>query len=140
MSAADRRERCCSSFCGRHFRVSADRLGQVRSPAVLFDGFAHFLSSSSERTDSVSSSQEPVNFWIPSFSRNYEDFVEVDTGTGHGFHDLRRLVVGLLDGLAGAAVIGVGPQGLLRHGVHRVRRDEVADVEGVGVVLVLHAG
>ena len=69
MSAAGRRERCCSSFCGRHFRVSADRLGQVRSPAVLFDGFAHFLSSSSERTDSVSSSQEPVNFRIPSSSR-----------------------------------------------------------------------
>jgi hypothetical protein len=69
MSAADRRERCCSSFCGRHFRVSVDRLGQVRSPAVLFDGFAHFLSSSSERTDSVSSSQEPVNFRIPSSSR-----------------------------------------------------------------------
>ena len=63
------RERCCSSFCGRHFRVSAGRIGQVRSPAVLFDEFAHFLSSSSERTDSVSSSQESVNFWMPSSSR-----------------------------------------------------------------------
>jgi hypothetical protein len=49
-------------------RAFTRRIGQVRSPAVLLDEFAHFLSSSSERTDLVSSSQESVNFWMPSSS------------------------------------------------------------------------
>ena len=50
-------------------RLHRPALFQVPSPAALFDEFAHFLSSSSERTDLVSSSQESTNFWMPSSSR-----------------------------------------------------------------------
>jgi NAD(P)-dependent dehydrogenase (short-subunit alcohol dehydrogenase family) len=44
-------------------------IGQMPASPAVVDEFAHFLSLSSERTDSVSSSQESVNFWMPSFSR-----------------------------------------------------------------------
>lgn len=40
----------------------------TNSGDLLADELAHFLSSSSERTDSVSSFQESTNFWMPSSS------------------------------------------------------------------------
>ena len=62
--------------------------------------------------------------------------------------DRGQLVEDLLRGVAGTgdrvavddAVVGDRVNGLLRHGVHGVGGDQLGDIQGVGVVRVLHAG
>ena len=61
--------------------------------------------------------------------------------TPEGVEHLVRLVVAAGDRVAGdLAVVDRRVEGLLGHGVDGVRRDELADVEGVGVVGILDAG
>ena len=55
-------------------------------------------------------------------------------------HDGVGLFVGALDGRSAVAVVGQSVQGLLRHGVHDERSDELVNVDAIGVSRVLGAG
>ena len=68
------------------------------------------------------------------------DGLEVDTQLGELGHDGVGLFVGALDGRSAVAVVGESVQGLLRHGVHDERSDELVNVDAIGVSRVLGAG
>src|SRR3954453_18421791 len=70
-----------------------------------------------------------------------EPIRKVDAPPGQLVEQLLGFAGGAADGVAGdVAVIGDRIDRLLRHGVPGVRRDQLGDVEGFGIVRVLDAG
>lgn len=68
------------------------------------------------------------------------DSLEVDAQLSELGHDGVGLFVGTLDGRSAVAVIGESVQGLLRHGVHDERGNELVNVDAIGIGRVLSAG
>ena len=119
------------------------RVGHPRQPAVawiaqrigpLRESFRHFCAPSCSLMASMSCVQESSNFSTPSSSSSVDDVVVVDA---EGFQVVEHRAGrrrSATDRVAlDHAVVGDRVQGGFRHGVDGVRRDEVGDVQGVGV-------